>query len=155
MEHTRNAIHKSVGMGWFILAMIVVAAVQSHWVQIYESRPYRDITGLTPFHSVLFETSLTEDNREVITGVFVKRRCVLEQIIAYTVTGDNTYRAFVDLSPEDGGVLYSRPPSKHTQTFGPWIITSIIGQPDSWELYAVHMCPEGISTNLFAKGPWG
>lgn len=154
MENTKSAVKRSKGLGWFVVLMTAFAVAQTYWPMLSETRTYRDLTGATPFHGVRYESQITEDGRAIVNGDFVKRRCIFSRLTAYTTFGGSLSRAIIDTSADDGGSQYSRPPSRDRQRFGPWVITSLIQNPDGWEIYVRHECPEGDMVTLFAKGLW-
>lgn len=155
--------YKVLIVGAVIAVMILIFQFTSFMVR--EERWYRDMMGLTPFHSIVV-TSQTVDEEEqsiTVTGVMVKHRCEFKSLQGYIITETSRHRVFVNTRPEDilTGVVGSRPPSNKLETWGPWLITfAVLPQfadqmPIGYEIWSDHECPEDpASQNLFAAGSW-
>jgi len=123
-----------------------------------EYRWYRDITLLTPFHSVVLSSVYIENSSIVITGHMIKRRCVYKSLTGYVVSKDgHRFRVPVDTSPENTSKIETnRPPSLKSESWGPWKVTNTITDiiPIAVEIYAQHVkCPTEpvVQSNLFLR----
>lgn len=130
-----------------------------------EQRWYRDLTNLTPFHSVeLLYSNVSEDSISIqFGGSLVKRRCEFNNLIGY-IYGDNGLRYFVPVDTSSEGSLGNRPPSSVSESWGPWIISTESNPnipntvlPVRWEVIAEHIkcpTPPKVQRNLFVEGAW-
>lgn len=165
---TKNADDFRVLMAG-ILCAIGILVVSNVYPRLAEHRWYRDLTQITPFHSVTILYSQVQDSRTLIVvgGSMTKRRCVFKDLYGY-IYADNgiKYRVPVDTSVEDSvlGKLVNRPPSHYPENWGPWSLSTksnpnfpINSVPVSFEIIAEHLdCPTPPKTqrNTFIEGAW-
>lgn len=151
-----------------IFCAIGILVVSNVLPRLTEHRWYRDITQITPFHSVTLLYSQVQDARTLIVvgGSMTKRRCEFENLYGY-IYADNgiKYRVPVDTSVEDStGVVGNRPPSHYPENWGPWSLSTksnpnfpLSAIPVSFEIIAEHVkCPTPPRTqrNTFIEGAW-
>jgi len=156
-----NDDFKVLIMGVVAAVIIMIGSIFVPLVQ--ETRTYRDVVGITPFHGVRVYGSELNAEKTAITiyGELIKRRCTFEELIAYVVDESGLrHIAVLDTTPENAGEV-NRPPSKVAESWGPWEI-SVGGEdgeivPVAWQIFAAHtQCdsPPYNQINLFADGPW-
>ena len=156
MEHVRGTIQRSRNAFLVVLAILTYAVVQNSWHRVEETRFYRDLVGSTPFQDVEIDrTEVSDDGQTLrVWGSFRKSRCDKFDHAAYTRKIDG-HRWLARFSTEEGPLQkYSRPAGRFSETFGPWVITSMIKDPDYALFVPYHSCPEGVQTNLFFEVPW-
>jgi hypothetical protein len=151
------------GHRWHLAALAVLAMWGlgpefNSW--LIESRPARDLLGMTPFHHVEVSRIDLDPDGVLIAGEMIKRRCEFVGLSAYVRFADGMReRTRLDTTPEDvrrpGG---DRPASREGQAWGPWLILRPVHSARAvwWQVYAHHRCPGDtvVQTNLFAEGPW-
>lgn len=148
----REALTICVGLV-VAVAIFILPSLSNH---LMESRWFRDVARLTPFHSVTVDDTHLTDGGALVVGQMVKRRCEYHHLTAYVIFS-NGYRRRVhlDTSPE-GGPQGNRPSSRSSEAWGPWKIVAAGRGIARWEIFAHHKCPERgtIQSNLFATGDW-
>lgn len=151
-----------------ILGAIIILIGSAVMPRLTEHRWYRDVTSITPFHSVTLLYSQVQDARTIIVvgGSMIKRRCEFHNLYGY-IYADNglKYRVAVDTSVEDrDGASGNRPPSDHPENWGPWSLSTksnpnfpISAIPTAFEIIVEHKnCPTVPKTqrNVFMEGAW-
>lgn len=151
-----------------ILCTIMILFGSQVYPRLYEYRWFRDLTRITPFHSVdIYYSSVVNDGQKIVFGgTLTKRRCDFDDLVGY-ITGqfNQRHRVVVDTSVEDlRGVSGSRPPSNDPESWGPWSIdisnVETYGQPlipKDFEVIAFHIeCPTDPEnqSNKFLEAPW-
>lgn len=157
MINTVTALRRNLGVLALLLAVIAISGFSTAWDAMSGERWFRDITMQTSFHAVTAEAEPVSGGLAV-RGTMAKRRCEYQGLRAYVLRADGLHVPVeLNLSPETevwgGG---SRPPSVAAEAWGPWIIsTPGHGRAVRWEVFALHLCPDGrVQENLFAAGPW-
>lgn len=155
MRNTRASLRRMLdpasliiflGMFW-LMAPAFFPAMTEH-------RTYRDVLGITPYHSVEVRSQKVVGDGLIVEGVMVKRRCAFWSMEAYVILpGSTSYRVDVDTSKDKRG---NRAPSYSRQTWGPWKIPWTGNLPASWEISTEHVCPDESlpQVNTFAEGAW-
>ncbi|RAK24118.1 hypothetical protein ATI53_1001225 [Salipiger aestuarii] len=138
-----------------LAAMILLAGIA--WAErrkITESRAWRDVRGLTPFHNVTVDRAEVQGSDLRVWGGLEKRRCEKIGHVAYTSAagGQRFVAGFRSEEPKE--TPDDRPPVAGPQAFGPWVFTALYGAPDHVSFWALHRCPEGIQYNLVFRIPW-
>lgn len=153
--HTKAALKKSkVPLGIMFLAMCF-ALYPAIWVNLSESRFYRDLMNLTPFKRVEIHKVVIEGDTMTIWGALQKVRCTKVGGHAYTQGADG-YNYLAQFSPADEHPLTpeNRPTTGRAELFGPWFIISVIPNPERASFYPVHRCNGILENNVFFDTPW-
>lgn len=157
MNNTRASLRNNLPMIGILLAVTIISGLSAMWDSMSDRKWFRDLTLQTPFHGVSAQAQPVPGGLAV-RGTMIKRRCEYQGLLAYVVRGNGLrVPVALDVSPETdvwgGG---SRPPSETAETWGPWVIIAPLnGHAAGWEIFAVHLCPDGrTQVNLFAAGPW-
>lgn len=137
------------------LMIVYVAVIAPMVSRLDESRIWRDLTGKTPFRSVII-TSVTATSLEItLAGTLVKSRdCLALGAPIAQVMKDGRALPASFIAREHDGTPASRPPSPEPQEWGPWIIVSPTDWPDRARLYRTHNCGGEIQTNTVFDIPW-
>lgn len=142
----------------FALALILFAVFPTLQAMLIESRVYRDLVHLTAFHhATLDDVQADGPDSILVQGTLIKRRCIFMDAVAYTTRGNASELARLDFNPyNQEPPVVNRPPMPEPQGWGPWRITTLLPNPDTFEVYTRHDCPnEGRpQTNLFVEGKW-
>lgn len=142
----------------FALGLLLFAVFPTLQSSLLESRFYRDMMHLTAFRDATVKGVLTEaDGSILVWGTLIKRRCAFLDAVAYTTRGDTSELARLEFNPTGAEPpVINRPPLPLPQGWGPWRVTTILSDPDSFEIYTRHDCPneDQAQTNLFVEGPW-
>ncbi len=156
LAHTKSAARRAKEPALIIVIALMLGLYPSLSNHLMESRWFRDVARLTPFHSVTVDDTQMTDGGVLVMGQMVKRRCEYHRLTAYVIFS-NGYRRRVhlDTSPE-GGAQGNRPSSRSSEAWGPWKIVAAGRGIVRWEIFAHHKCPERgtIQSNLFATGDW-
>ena len=156
MIHLREALARGRTYLAIILLVLALPVAVETWHHVSESRAWRDLTGRTPFHSVIVTRAALTPRGAELSGEMVKRRCEYAGLSVYVQIGPAWRRAVLDRSPEDArGPTGDRPSLPEAQMWGPWVVVWAADDPPSkWAIYAHHRCREGMQVNLFAAGVW-
>lgn len=163
MEHTIKALKKNGSMSIIvtIIALVLIASsiIERYEPRLAENRWYRDLTHITPFHSVKLHSSKITDYGLKISGEMIKRRCEFEGVQAYAVFENAPREAiFMDTAMEDKErPKGNRPPSKESELWGFWRLYYDGETPLRFEVFANHTNCNSNPTdqsNLFIYGNW-
>lgn len=168
---TRNRDDYKVLLVGVIFGVFILVS-QVTYGMLIDQRWFRDVTGITPFHSVKVMSQAVVDDSITVTGELVKRRCTFDSLTGYIIYDDlmsedlDRQRVFVNTRPEEilTGITGNRPPSDEAENWGPWLMTLTLstenlshkGDIKGWEIWAHHSCPTRPvkQSNLFAEGLW-
>lgn len=139
-----------------ILLWVAFYALAPVWASFTESRTYRDLVRLTPFHDVTIERVEIDGNSLKIWGSLIKDRCQRVEVTAWARDAKGFLRLaeFRSGEAQDGRPI-NRPVSPNAQLFGPWIITPYGDfKPAGALMFISHSCPEGLVSNLVFDIAW-
>jgi len=163
MNNSRAVLTRNIPMIVFSVAIVAMSLWPNIQARLAETRAYRDLAGLTPFTDVTLDYAEVVDGGIIVAGRMRKVRCkfVPNSLVGYVhFDGRPKRRTTVDTSVEDaitGVVGRSRPPSKKSETWGPWKIIWKGDKPKEFTISADHeKCPTPPieQVNRFIGGEW-
>lgn len=165
-SRTKSAVKDSRPLVTLVVMILLITFTSSLFSRVENTRWYRDMARLTPFHDVRIKRVTIKENRMslVIEGSLRKRRCTRKDITVYTWRDGRPQVPGIFSNEEEAPQTpVSRPPTGLAQTFGPWTITSIVTEPDWASMWVTHECearqPDGATIlryqyNEVFRLPW-
>lgn len=156
ITNLRVAVKTNTPMFIGIIAVFGVLEFQHMRDSMAESRWFRDMMNITPFHNVVVDYQEVNPTGLHVSGSLIKRRCTFDALIGY-VTFPNKPKQRIGVVTNRP--KQSRPPSEDNEAWGPWLLEWNAQRdiPSGFEIYADHIncpTPPRSQTNLFVKGPW-